>query len=68
MIVGQVPDWGVTECPKCGCRRLDVVRIYSKEKARIRIRQCMFCGKRMRTIEKGDQILSESRKPGDSAR
>ena len=43
--------WTGLECPKCGCKRLDVYYTRQRASCQIRVRICALCGKRIPTVE-----------------
>ncbi len=39
------------ECPRCGCRHLYVVYTRQRSKKILRVRECRYCGRRIKTYE-----------------
>jgi len=39
------------ECPRCGCRHLYVVYTRPRYKKILRVRECRYCGRRIKTYE-----------------
>ena len=46
----QKPSDGI-ECPRCGCRHLYVVYTRPRNKKILRVRECRYCGRRIKTYE-----------------
>jgi len=51
MIFTHDTEWDGLECPKCGCRRVDVQTIRHREGGNRRVRICCNCGRKMFTLE-----------------
>ena len=38
-------------CPRCGCRHMYVVYTRQRAKKILRVRECRYCGRRIKTYE-----------------
>jgi transcriptional regulator NrdR family protein len=39
------------QCPRCGCRHMYVVYTRQRAKRILRVRECRYCGRRLKTYE-----------------
>lgn len=62
MLLHSNTGWGIDECPRCACHRLDVSYTYLRQGQRIRVRVCCNCGKRIKTTESVACVLSDAPK------